>query len=115
MVLWLNTCISYVEEKASPVSFNARGGSRRAGWCAALYMIQVAIFLPKKQWKQIEWMIGALVALLLVSAGGGLSLPSPQARVSVLPSPPLAGLPLAALKGQVTALVPAEKPLQVSI
>lgn len=58
---------------------------------------------------------GALVALLVLSACGVVSTPPPKPKVTVPPVPPLSSLPLAALQGQITGLVPPNTTLQLNI
>ena len=59
--------------------------------------------------------MGVLVVLLILSAWGGLSLPLPRLKIAVPPSPPLAGLPQAALQGQLTGVVAPDKTLELNI
>jgi len=66
----------------------------------------------------IRWLVGMLIVLLILSACGGASSPptKPKAAVPSLPPlPPLSGLPLAALQGQITGLVPPDATLQLNI
>lgn len=62
----------------------------------------------------VEWMVGALIVLLMLSACGGASAP-PQAQRSVPSAPALAGLPLAALQGRLTGLVAPDTMLELNI
>jgi kumamolisin len=64
---------------------------------------------------RIRWLGGVLAVLLVLSACGEASAPPSQAKVTVAPLPPLSGLPLAALQGQLTGLVPPDATLRLSI
>ncbi len=59
--------------------------------------------------------MGALLALLVVSASGRLSAASPQARYPVPATPSVSGLPLAALQARLTGVVSPDTTLELDI
>jgi subtilase family serine protease len=69
----------------------------------------------RKRPGSITWMVAALIALVVLNACGGVSAAPTRPKVAVPPAPPLAGLPAAALQGQLTGLVPLDTTLQLNI
>ncbi len=81
-------------------------------------MLQMTGLLKKPG--NIRWLVGALSALLILSACGGTTSSPPKpttstSSVSLPPLPPLSGLPLAALQGQITGLMQPDATLQLNI
>ena len=60
-------------------------------------------------------LIALITGLLLLSACGGVPAPRSERKVPVPALPPLSGLPLGALRGQVIGLVPFNQTLQLTI
>jgi kumamolisin len=61
------------------------------------------------------WPIGLLIVLLFVSGCGGASPSQPARTTYVPPLPSLSGLPIAALQGQLTGLLPLDQTLQLTV
>ena len=72
--------------------------------------------LPKNFWKRCG-LVALLIGMVLLGACGGVPTqqPQPQHKAVASPLPPLSGLPLEALKGQIIGLMPPNQTLQLTI
>lgn len=90
-----------------------RGGSGYVSLDAAGTMRTMLKALNKRA--NIAWLLVSLAALLLLSACGEAPAPKVERKAQATPLPSLSGLPVQALQGQITGLLPLNQTLQLTI